>query len=212
MALRITAVFVLMLAWFPALAVDPPAKHPGNASLLPPHVAGHRVPLAGIANFGEVTAFIYRGAQPSRQGLTRLADMNVAIVVDLRSWSSESESSAVRKLGMQYVSIPSHCPFPRDESFVRLLKLIHDNRQKKIFVHCRLGEDRTGMAVAAYRMSEENWTAEEAMREMQAFGFKTFHRATCPGLMDYERSFPERLKHSAAFRSLRPDLAASDSH
>ena len=212
MALRIAAVLVLTLSWFPALAVDPPANHPETASLVPPHVVGHRVPLAGIANFGEVTPFIYRGAQPSRQGLARLADMNVAIVVDLRSVPSESESSAVRKFGMQYVSIPSHCPFPRDESFVRLLKLIRDNRQKKIFVHCRLGEDRTGMAVAAYRMSEENWTADEAMKEMQAFGFKTFHRAICPGLVDYERSFPERLKHSATFRGLRPDMAASDPH
>ena len=144
-------------------------------------------------------------------GSGKLADMKVAIVVDLRASRDEDEASTVEKLGMRYVSIPSRCPFPRDSNLVQLIELIRTNRDKKVFVHCRLGLDRTGMAVAAYRMTEENWTAEEAMQEMQAFGFNTVHRAICPGLAEYERTFPERLQHDAAFQSLRPQISAISS-
>jgi hypothetical protein len=35
--------------------------------------------------------------------------------------------------------------------------LIQENPQEKIFVHRRLGDDRTGMAMAAYRMAIEGW-------------------------------------------------------
>ena len=198
------------LAPLPALRLESPSTESGTGSAAW-HAAARPVRFEGIPNFAEVTPTLYRGAQPSKQGLAKLADMKIAIVIDLRGSHNESEASTVQKLGMQYISIPSRCPFPRDHNFVQLLQLIRDNRDKKIFVHCRLGTDRTGMAVAAYRMAEENWTADEAMQEMQAFGFNTFHRAICPGLAEYEHSFPDRLKHDAAFQILRPQISASGS-
>jgi hypothetical protein len=59
------------------------------------------------------------------------------------------------------------------------------------------------MVIAAFRMSGQGWTAEQAMKEMHAFGFTTAHHLICPGLAGYEKSFPERLKESPAFRELR---------
>jgi len=107
-------------------------------------------------------------------------------------------------LGMQYVSIAWHCPWPKDAAMAKFLQVLRENRGKKVLVHCRLGDDRTGMMVAAYRMAEEGWTAQEAMKEMQAFGFSTLHHAICPGLAGYEETFPQRLKTSSAFKELRP--------
>ena len=201
----------LALASLPALA-GAPAADQTRTDTAAQHSAQPPVSFEGIPNFGQVTPLLYRGALPSKQGLAKLADMKVAIVVDLRASRSQDEASRVEKLGMHYVSIPSRCPFPRDQNFVQLIQLIRDNRDKKVFVHCRLGTDRTGMAMAAYRMAEQNWTAEEAMREMEAFGFNMFHRAMCPGLADYEHSFPERLKHEAAFQTLRPQMSDSGLH
>jgi tyrosine-protein phosphatase SIW14 len=165
--------------------------------------------VLGIANFGEVTTTLFRGAQPSASGFQTLKKMGVEVVVDLRGSASDREKTAVTQLGMRYVSIPSHCPFPSDAPWARFLKVIRENPGKIVFVHCRLGDDRTGMAVAAYRMGEENWSAEEALQEMKAFGFSTFHRAICPGLESYEQGFPERLKNSPAFRELSPPNAGS---
>lgn len=167
-------------------------------------VMGTRLKAKGISNFAEVTPNLYRGAQPSHEGLEALQQLGVSLVVDLRGTASKDEEAAAAKLGMQYVSIPSHCPFPGDEPFAKFLRVLRENSGKKAFVHCRLGDDRTGMAVAAYRMAEEGWTADEAMKEMKAFGFSTMHHAMCPGLAGYEVDFPQRLKTSRAFKELQP--------
>ena len=166
------------------------------------HTMGIKRTVKGISNFGEVTPNLYRGAQPSAEGIDSLKKMGVDVIVDLRGGGSRLEQAAATKLGMQYISIPSHCPFPKDEPLARFLKVVQANQGKKIFVHCRLGDDRTGMAIAAYRMSEEGWSADEALREMKAFGFSTVHRAICPGLEGYEEAFPKKLKENPAFREL----------
>jgi hypothetical protein len=56
------------------------------------------------------------------------------------------------------------------------------------------------MMIAAYRMADEHWTAEQAMREMQATGFTLSHHFICPRLAGYERSFPERYRTDPIFR------------
>jgi len=162
----------------------------------------HRVTISGVANAGEVTSKLYRGAQPSEPGFEALAKLGVNVVVDLRG-SRESERERVNKLGMQYVSLPWHCPFPHDDVFAGFLALLRQNPGKKVFVHCRLGDDRVGMTIAAYRMAEQGWTAQEAMKEMQAFGFTSSHHFLCPSLSSYEASFPRRFHTNPVFESLR---------
>jgi len=152
---------------------------------------------------------LFRGGQPGVDGLEALEKMGVSIVVDMRGSKSSHEEIAVSKLGMQYVAIPWHCPFPADPVFARFLKLIEDNPGKKIFVHCRLGDDRTGMAIAAYRMAEEGWSADEALQEMKMFGFTAAHHAICPMLGFYEKHFPEHLKTNPDLEALRPPAAAA---
>lgn len=163
---------------------------------------GVRHKTKGIPNFGEVTPNLYRGGLPSEVGMESLQKLGVKVVVDLRG-ENKAEEEATTKLGMKYVAIPSHCPFPHDETYAHFLGVIEENPGKKIFVHCRLGDDRTGMAVAAYRMAEEGWSADEAMNEMKNFGFTTFHHSICPGMSHYEHTFPERLKSGAAFKDLQ---------
>jgi tyrosine-protein phosphatase SIW14 len=181
-----------------AQQVSPPVNSPAARAM------GIRWKAKGIPNFGKVTPNLYRGGLPNNEGLKALQKLGVNVVVDMRGRHKDEEAEAA-KLGMQYVAIPSHCPFPQDETFAKFLRVIQDNPGKKVFVHCRLGDDRTGMAVASYRMADEGWSADEAMKEMKAFGFNTLHHAICPGLADYEESFPHRLKTSAAFKDLQPN-------
>lgn len=164
---------------------------------------GSRKHYVGLSNFAEVSPNLYRGGQPGADGLKALKQMGVSIIVDMRGSKSPHEEQVVKKMGMQYVAIPWHCPFPADPIFARFLRLIQDNPGKKIFVHCRLGDDRTGMAIAAYRMADDGWSAEEALQEMEEFGFTAAHHAICPTLQFYEKHFPNHLKTSPAFRELR---------
>ena len=167
-------------------------------------VHGEKRKVKGIDNFGKVTPMLSRGGQPSQKGFEELKTMGVDIIVDTRSNRSNqsSEAKQVNKLGMKYVPLSWHCPFPHDEVFAKFLKLMRENPDKKVFVHCRLGDDRTGMMIAAYRMAE-GWSADDAMLEMKAFGFTSVHHLICPHLASYERSFPKRLKNDPAFEDVR---------
>jgi protein tyrosine phosphatase (PTP) superfamily phosphohydrolase (DUF442 family) len=165
------------------------------------HAFAQRLSLQGVPVFAQVTPTLYRGAQPTNEGLRNLAEMGVTIVVDQRG--SRSEREQVTKLGMQYVAIPWHCPLPEDAIFARFLTLLRGNPGAKVFVHCLSGQDRTGMQIAAYRMAEQGWSAQEAKQEMEAFGFSRTHRWRCPSLSSYEEGFPERFKESPAFKDLR---------
>lgn len=159
--------------------------------------------VEGVGNFGEVTPRLFRGAQPSPGGFDALAKMGIDIVVDASGAQSASEEKEVQRRGMRYVAIRWHCSSPHDEVFARFLRLVRENPSQKVFVHCHLGKDRTGMMVASYRMADEGWSADEAMLEMQGFGFSSAHHLLCPHLASYERSFPGRLQNNAAFAGLR---------
>jgi protein-tyrosine phosphatase len=163
---------------------------------------GRKLNEKGVTNFGQVTPTLYRGGLLKGEGLKALKKIGINLVVDTHA-NDESEERDAKKLGIKYVAIPWHCPWPHDEVFAKFLKVVHDNKGKKIFVHCRLGDDRTGMMVAAYRMAEEGWTADEAMNEMRSFGFTRSHHLLCPSLAKYEREFPERLKNSPVFADER---------
>jgi protein tyrosine/serine phosphatase len=167
------------------------------------HIIARKLAVDGAPNLGEVSPTLYRGAQPTQKGFQKLADMGIGIVVDLRVRGREFERQQVNKLGMRFVAIPWNCFHPEDTDMARFLRLLRVNRGKKVFVHCQTGDDRTGMMIAAYRMAEEGWTAGEAMKEMEAYGFTSSHHVICPRLTSYEASFPKRFKTSPAFRDLR---------
>lgn len=196
------AILVAAVAALTAATAAQQEASPAASTPAPEHAVARKLKVKGVPNFGEVTPTLYRGAQPSPEGFKRLAEMGVSVVVDLRG-TRDSEREEVTKLGMQYVSIPWRCLHPEDADFARFLTLLRENAGKKVFVHCRLGHDRSGMMVAAYRIAEQDWTAEEAKQEMEAFGFSFQHHSICSGLSFYEREFPERFKTSPAFKDLR---------
>ena len=164
------------------------------------HTPAPRITVVGIPNFAKVSPKLYRGGQPHGAAYAKLKQMGVDIVVDVRLSGKEREKKAVTDAGMRFVALPWHCMRPKDEIFARFLRLLRENPGKKVFVHCRYGDDRTGMMIAAYRMAAEGWTRQEAREEMNKFGF---HHYVCASLVRYENHFPERLMSGAAFEYWR---------
>lgn len=102
----------------------------------------------------------------------------MASVLDLRtviSLDGEIGSKihqAVQDLGMEHLIIPisgrgssALIDFLR-HNIARLLE-----SKKPVYVHCRHGSDRTGMAVAFYRMQQEGMSPKDAIAEARKFGF-----------------------------------------
>ena len=203
------ATVTLLLSSFRTIAHTQTPADPGTPLGSDDFAVAHKLILPGVSNFGEVNQRLYRGAQPSPDGLANLLKMGIEVVVDLREGVRAEEREAVTRLGMQYVAIPWRCGHPDNIRTAQFLSVLRENRDKRIFVHCYYGTDRTGMMIAAYRMAEQNWTAAEASKEMRAYGFSFTHKMMCPGLASYEENFPGAFKTSPAFEKLRPAETAA---
>lgn len=189
-------------------AAAPPQQPATQPQEPPPTPPGSTIKLdesfrKNVPDFGEISERLYRGGQPSKEGFRLLAAQGVQIVVDQRG-SRDNERKVVTDLGMEYVPMPWFCLKPRDEVFAEFLQLLRKNPGKKVFVHCRVGDDRTGAMIAVYRMAEEGWPVEKAQEEMKRFHYNFVHRhLICPPLEDYVEKFPEKFKTSPAFSDLR---------
>ncbi|HEY8667719.1 MAG TPA: tyrosine-protein phosphatase [Tepidisphaeraceae bacterium] len=122
-----------------------------------------------VTNFGRVSPGIFRGAATDREGFEELRRLGVKTVVDLRAMHDDRHD--LRGLGLRYVSIPSFPWRPREEDIARVLRVIAEPANQPVFIHCAQGCDRTGCAVAVYRMVEQAWTLQRAEEEMRAFHF-----------------------------------------
>ena len=137
-----------------------------------PSLAGSTVP--GIANFYQVDEHVYRGAQPTAEGLNYLATLGVKTVLDLREFDERAagEQQAVTALGMQYVNVPmTGLTPPTDAEITRILTLLEAGT---VFVHCKRGADRTGAVIAAYRIDHDRWDNSRALKEAMARGMGFF--------------------------------------
>jgi len=129
----------------------------------------------GIDNMGRYTQGLCRGAQPEKQGFQYLKDQGFKTIISLRTWSDEDEEEA-RKYSLKAVAIPLRADLrgskpPTEEQIKLFFDTILDPANQPVYFHCAHGKDRTGTMAALYRMEIDGWTAEEAIEEMQAFGF-----------------------------------------
>jgi tyrosine-protein phosphatase SIW14 len=133
--------------------------------------------VRGIHNFYQVGTHVYRGAQPTPEGLQYLAKIGVRTVLDLRHHDERSskEEQMVTALGMRYVNVPmTGLTPPTDAQISRILSLLDDGTAGAVFVHCRRGADRTGSVIAAYRISHDHWTNLRALAEAMSDGMSIF--------------------------------------
>jgi protein tyrosine/serine phosphatase len=157
--------------------------------------------MPGVSNFGRVNAHLFRGAQPTPQGLRSLAAQGVQVVVrlSLGEEGAASEAADVRALGMESVTLPWSVESEPDRDEVRqFLQTVGDPRHRVVFVHCKQGADRTGVMIAMSRIAIDGWTPERAMQEMRAFHYHDlFHWH----LHELVEAFPHRLRLDAALMS-----------
>ena len=160
--------------------------------------------VPGLPNGGRISESLYRGAQPLPEGMEQLRRLGITTIVDLRgedSQKSEWERQQAEAMGIHFVNIPvSGWSAPNNQQVVQFLSLFRNNAKEKVFIHCRLGEDRTGVFVAAYRMAFDRWSAEQAINEMYFFGFNGFWHSS---MKSFVRSFPTQLKTESIFVDYR---------
>lgn len=159
-----------------------------------------------LPNFHRVNDRLYRGAQPKRGGIRRLAQLGIKTVVNLRADDerSQAEEQEARAAGLRYFNVPfERLGRPTDEQVERVLSIINKPENQPVLVHCQRGADRTGAIIAVYHIEHDGWTSERAKAEANRYGMRWWQRGKKNYIHDYYRC---RLQRTAVA------LAASAAH
>jgi len=110
---------------------------------------------------------LYRGAQPSDDQLKLMAGNGIKTVIDLRGSGDAviDESKQASKLGMNFIHFPMGIFCPSKKAMDKLMNIISNPENQPVFIHCLLGRDRTGAAVACYKMSKHGVPYKEANQD-----------------------------------------------
>jgi tyrosine-protein phosphatase SIW14 len=127
------------------------------------------IELPGLPNLHKVSDDLYRGAQPTAEGMRQLEKLGVRTVINLRSFRSDRRE--IKGTGLAYEHISMTTWSADDKEVVRFLKIVTDEERTPVFVHCRRGADRTGVMCAVYRIVVQGWSKAEAIEEMTKGGF-----------------------------------------
>ena len=130
-----------------------------------------------IKNFHQVNEWLYRGGQPSLESLAALKRLQIKTVVSLR-WRktrTAEEQQRVTELGMKFINIGlNYWTLPSQKNVDEFLRVVDDEANRPIFVHCFHGADRTGVLIAMFRIMRSGWTLSQAYTEMMQHGFHRF--------------------------------------
>ena len=126
--------------------------------------------VQGVSNFGLVYPGVYRSACPEGEGYRSLRDMGVRSIVNLqqKSFKDELEPFGLMEyhypnLELQEISV---------EELLEITNILSGRKSLGAFdIHCRAGQNRTGVISAAYRMRFCGWDFATAMEEAHAYGF-----------------------------------------
>lgn len=126
-----------------------------------------------IKNFGKVNDNYFRGSQPNQKQMVALKAMGVKTIIDLRRDYVPGARQWASELGLNYFNLPL---LPgraaTKEQTEYFLSLVNDPANAPVYVHCKGGRHRTGALTAVYRITHDNWTADQAFEEMKKYDFE----------------------------------------
>lgn len=140
-------------------------------TVLPKHA--QHIAHEEIGNLHRVSPELYRSGQPEPEGFTKLEQMGVRSVLNLREYRRDTPKAAHTGLHiMEYPMAASKATAADVEACLRLIQ----EAPKPVLVHCWHGSNRTGIIVAAYRIVFQGWSIEAAEADLkdEAYGYSEF--------------------------------------
>lgn len=115
-------------------------------------------------NYHQVSADLYRSAQPDSAQMQALEQSGIKTVLNLRQWNDDGSEAKGTNLVLRRV--PMNAAVINDDIVVSALREIRF-AQKPMLVHCWHGSDRTGLIVAMYRLVFEHAAKADVLAELR---------------------------------------------
>lgn len=146
-----------------------------------------------LPNFHRVNDYLYRGGQPTHDGLRQLRELGIKTIVTFREARETiiRERELAEELGFIFINLHlSNWFAARDNDIRKIIKIITDPVHHPVFIHCKRGADRTGTVVAVHRMLVDGWHARDANAEAKKHGIGWWQI----WMKDYIKGFYKRMK------------------
>lgn len=126
-----------------------------------------------VQNCYLISPELYRSGQPDEKGFRAIEQAGIKSVLNLREYHTDDDEAAGTKLKLLHYPVAAGSVTEQDIANILLLLRA---APKPVLVHCWHGSDRTGIAVAAYRIIEQGVSVEEAEKEFtdDRFGHHEF--------------------------------------
>jgi protein tyrosine/serine phosphatase len=154
----------------PVLAQDiaEPAASPTQVPMRPSHWAEPMV-IEGVPNLHRLSPMLYRSEQPSALGMKNLEKLGIRTVINLRHFNHDDDEVKGTSLRTERVKILTWRI--GDRHVIEVMRMLKKIENGPFLIHCQHGADRTGLMSAMYRILEQGWTPDDALKELVDGGY-----------------------------------------
>jgi protein tyrosine/serine phosphatase len=179
---RIVLIIVITLAALGISFVWFSATKP-NAGFYEVPVA-EKIQLRGFSNLWKISDSVYRSEQPWKKDMKELEKFGIKTILNLRNYHTDNDEAKGTTLVLEHLTM--NASEINDENILRAMQVIR-SAKKPILIHCLHGSDRTGCMVASYRIIFQNWSKDDAIRELThpVFGY---HQKWFPNIVETLKS------------------------
>jgi hypothetical protein len=122
-----------------------------------------------IPNFARVDDTLWRGARPDDAGVAWLVAQDIRTIISLELLHGDPASHGVTCVALpDWEALPLIAP-PYEDKHIHAFLAAVRSAARPIYVHCRDGQNRTGVAVAAYRLVEKGEPLDAVLIDMASF-------------------------------------------
>jgi len=179
------------------IAQDAAAPVPAAAATRPASWA-EPIELEGAPNLHRISPTLYRSEQPTALGMKNLEKLGIRTVINLRAFNDDEDEVEGTSLRIERVKILTWRI--GDQHVVEVMRMLKKTENGPFLIHCQHGADRTGLMSAMYRMLEQGWTADDALKELVDGGYG--YHSMWKNIVKYLRSVDvEKLRAAIATQS-----------
>jgi hypothetical protein len=122
-----------------------------------------------------ITPTLYRGMDPKVKDIQALHDKGFKSIISLRTNPQKKKARLCHELGMNWYVIKTGVfKVPTFEQMDEFRAIVNNPKNQPCYTSCEVNMDRTGVYIAAHRMVDLNWSAQQVADEFKAHHQKTW--------------------------------------